>query len=348
MNDFMQMAQTESAAQATHPGDGNMANVVSQMLTANDNNPGFMYNDVPSILEQPAPEPPTQYAPPVQQAPPQQQYQTNPSPQYSNPAPAELMSALQYERSRNEQLHERSQYLSAIEEFLANDPVSANRAIQYLNTGALDMPTQQQHQQQSAPAHNPNDPANQYLQQQQAQIRQAQSPQVQRQQVTAVPPVLRKQLSELQEEVQYMKYKNEAADLERRYGSVFQAGPVAQYMLQNNFTSMTDAFHHLLGNSVGDLIRGQQMQQYAQQVQAWQQWQAQAQQQYQTNPSPQYTTQYPVTSTTPPPSASDQAVVMRPGPGLMASDPMDNVKPKSWNEAQALMSYDMQRLGYSV
>lgn len=360
MNDLLQMTQVESAApsaistfpaNATSAMDGDISSSISQMLTANENRPGFMYQDVSSVLEPAVPERPVaQYTPPAPAPQPVRQEYTHYQPPAQDPT---LMNALQYERSRNEQLAQKAQYLQAIEEFLANDPVSANRAIQYLNTGALDMPVQQQ------PVANHNDPVYRYDQQSQ----QAQQPQVQRQQISTVPPVLRKKMDELEEEVAYMRLKNEAAELERQYPGVFQTAPVAQYMLDNNFTSMKDAFHHLLGNSVGEIMRAQQMQNYQQQMAAWQAYQQQYSQQYQqpqyqqqyqqAYQQPQYAdtayqTQYPATSTTPPPAASDMAVVMRPGAGLMASDPLDNVKPKNWEEAKALMLHDMKRAGFAV
>lgn len=340
MNDLINMTQVESAApgasstysaNSASPIDGNMSDSIQQLLTANDNRPGIMYEDVSSIFEQNAP----QAAPPQQpqyQAPaPQQQY-TQQNYERSVPDPS-IVNALQYERARNEELSQKAQYLSAIEEFLAADPVAAERAIQYLNTGVVDPNT-------SAPPQAANDPAYPYLQQ-------AQQTASQRPQAPVVPPVVRQQLKELKEEILLMRLKNEDEELQRMYPGVYQTAPVVQYMAQHKFSSMRDAFHHLLGQSVGELMKAQQMQQYQQQVQAWQQYHQQQQYAPQ-HAENQYQTQYPVTSTTPPPSAQDAAVVLRPGAGLMAPDPMDNVKPKNWREVNALVSHDMRRLGFQV
>lgn len=269
---------------------------IRDLLSANETNSGFMYPEfsVPDTAPQASAAAHDPYA--------SRQGAYSPDVQH-------LTQALQYERAQNEQLAERAKYLASIEEFLAKDPVSANRAIQYLNTGSLgDEP-----------------------------------PPTAGQQYDNVPSSLKKQIGELQTEVRYMTLKNQSAELEREYPGVYQAVPVAQYMAKHGFSNLKDAFHHLLGNSMGEIIRAQQMQQYQQQQQAWQQYQ----QQYQRQAPSQ--SQYPAPYTTPPPAANDHsAVVLRPGAGLVASDPMDNVKPKSWKEAEALVFHDMKRAGFAV
>jgi hypothetical protein len=353
MSDLLQMEAAASnslgAVAANSSSSPNLTDAISQMLSANEDRPGFMYEDVsiPDPPSVPDPAPVQQQVPVQQQAYQQQAYQQQAyQPQYQQQQqtpqqpPQDLINALQYERARNEQLAEQANMVRAYEEVLAADPVAQQRFLQYFQTGTVDVP------QANADPTQPQQPQ-----------------QATRQQVAYIPPVLRKQLEGLQEEVAYMKLKNEAEELEKNYPNIFQAAPVAQYMAQNGFKSLKDAFHHLLGNSVGELLRNQQQQAYQQQAQAWQAYQQayqqqayqQAYQQYQQYvqahqqaQNQQYQAQYPVTATTPPPSAQDSAVVLRPGAGLMASDPLDNVKPKNWKEAEALMLHDMKKIGFAV
>lgn len=284
------------------PESTSFVDSVRNLLTENETSPGFMYQNY-SLNE------------PTVPGTPAESHQGGPA--AHDPQSQQLLQALQYEKAQNEHLAERARYLASIEEFLSKDPVSANRAIQYLNTGTLGdestvPPTAQDE----------------------------------------LPAAVRKQLADLQSEVRYISLKNQSAELERDYPGIYQAAPVAQYMAKHGFSNLKDAFHHLLGNSMGEIIRGQQVQQYQQQMRAWQQYQQQYQQQYTTSsqqPQTHSQAQHPVPYTTPPPAANDPAaVVLRPGAGLMAPDPMDNVKAKSWNEIGALVSHDMKRAGFQL
>ena len=324
----------ESLAPAVNP---DLQDVVSRMLHANDSNPGFMYEDTSAKYENaaptpsPVPEPPVQYAPPVQETP-APRYERYETPRQDS---SDLLNALQYERARNEQLSRSVEVLKSYESAFEADPALAQGLINYFTTG-------------SSSVGGGTEPANSIA------PSETRAPQA-----AVVPPILKKQIENLEGQIYYMRLENEAAELERRYPGTFQRGPVAMHMTRTGKTSLTEAFNDLLGSAVGELIRGQQMQQQHQQQQAWmayqqqyrqqmQQYQQQmAQQQYQ---QPQETQQVAapstVTNVNPPPSYD--AVVSRPGAGLPTIDPFENVKAKSWKEAEALMLHDMKSAGFAI
>lgn len=306
----------------TEPIDSNpsLQEAINQMLHANDNRPGFMYEDNDSRLLrntfQEAPEPTRTaetWQAPVQQAPPA----PAPQPTTVHTTPPDLLNALQSERTRNEALEKQVEVLKAYEQAMEEDPNLAQQFVNYYTKGTSD----------------PNG-----------------SP------VTPIPPAYKKQIEHLQKQVSLMQFENEASTLEREYPGMFRREHVAQYMLQKNLPNLRTAFTQMLGESVGEIHRASQMQQYQQQMQAWQhlqqQWaQYQQQMQYQQQ-APQQWQQAPEqtyhTSSTPPPPAAQGGVVLRPGAAVQQHDVLDNYTAKSWKEAEALMIQDMKKAGFAV
>lgn len=315
----------EALTQGTSPNP-DLQDVVSRMLHANDSRPGFMYEDTTSKYEDTSAAPvhvePT-YTAPVAREP---EYTPRYEPRQDTQS-ADILAALQYERARNEQLSKSAEILRSYETAFEADPALAQGLINYFTTGTSAVPT---------------DPSNSITP---SETRAPQAP-------AGLPPLYRKQIENLENQVAYMRLEQEASELEKQFPGTFQRGPVAQHMYRAGKSSLREAFNDLLGSAVGELIRGQQVQQYQQQMQAWQQqmqaWQQQQYQQQYQQPARTQQVSAPssVTNVNPPPSYD--AVVSRPGMGVPSVDPFDNVKATSWKEAEALMLHDMKRNGFPV
>lgn len=308
--DILNQSQTENTT--VNPS---LQDAINQMLHANDNRPGFMYEDSnasrPSQVETPVYEPA-----PVAAAPAPQYVEPAPTPTYQAPVyqqptvPHDVLNALQIERARNEKLEKQIEVLKSLEQAMEEDPTLAEGFVNYYTKGPSTSPV-------------------------------------------SLPPAVRRQIEELQKQVYQMKYHNEAADLEREYPDMFRRDHVTQYMVQNNLPNLRTAFNMMLGEAVGELNKAQRAEQYAAQVQAWQQYQQQYQQALQQYQQPQQWAQAPSQQqnfqTSSPPPPSPEGVVLRPGSSApMGGDVLDNYRAKSWKEAEALVAYDMRKAGFQV